>query len=397
LFNLNYVGMIKWLLSFVLIIFLSISALAQSGPDTLVKDESIDCEIVAQYSTSWIMYFYAVGEYDSASIVLDNWEAMCGLSEPVIRTRILFAIRNNMFSEDLYDSTIVDDMLNYMMRMDTSKPAGLYRNYREYFGYVSLRGDYDKFTQRVANELLERIFYDPAELLFTELYANVLPDAAKAIQKDTTYTNTSLRTYYYQRVDKYLKLPDVHFGFYTGIWIPFDNASLLGNHPLIGCQIGLRSQKMIYNLSFDVKFLKSKNEYTFLREGYTETTSTFAGIYFGADIEREVITFRKNKINLLGGIGYDGFDAVKVNTEDDNPDNDVSHMISSLNTNFGLGFRHFLKNKTYIGLQGKYNFVNYSNPGGTNFAGNCLTISLSIGGFSNEKKSYYLNELRYIE
>jgi len=389
--------MIMRLLSFVLIVLLSLSALAQSDSDTVAVDETYDCDTVARYSGSWIMYFYAIGQYDSASIVLDNWEATCGPSEPIIRTRILFAIRNNTFSEDMYDSTIVDDMLNYMMRMDTSKPAGLYSNYREYFGYVPLRGDYDKFTLSVANELLERVFYDPAELLFAELYANVLPDAAKAIQKDTTYTNTSLRDYYYDRVNKYLKQPDVHFGFYTGIWIPFDNASLLGNHPLIGFQIGLRSQKMIYNLSMDFRFLKSKNEYTILRDGYTETTDVFAGIYFGADVEREVFTFRKNKISLLGGIGYDGFDSVKVNTEDDNPDNDESHMISSMNTNFGLGYRHFFESKTYLGLQGKYNFVNYSNTGGTNFAGNCLTISISLGGFINEKKSYYLNELRYIE
>jgi len=389
--------MFKLLRGIFLCFVLSQAAVAQGNQDIIVKGESDDCEIVAKHTTSWIMYFYSIKEYDSASMVLDNWEALCGTSEPIIRTRILFAIRNNTFSEDLYDSTIVDDMLNYMIRMDTSRPSGMYNNYKAYFGYVPLRGDYDKFTQSVASELLERIFYDPAELLFAELYANVLPDAAKTLQKDTTYLNTSLRGYYYKRVDKYLKQPEVHIGFYTGMWIPFENAAWLGNHPLIGFQIGLRSRKMIYNLSLDLKFLKSKNEYTILRDGYTETTSTYAGIYFGADIEREVFNFGKNTINLLGGIGYDGFDSVKVNTEDDNPDNDKSHMISSMNTNFGLGYRHIFKNKNYIGLQGKYHFVNYDNAGGTNFAGNCVTISVSLGGFVNEKKSYNLNELRYGE
>jgi len=86
-----------------------------------------------------------------------------------------------------------------------------------------------------------------------------------------------------------------------------------------------------------------------------------------------------------------------VNTADDNPDNDKSHLISSLNTNFGLGYRYFYKNGEYIGLQGKYNIVNFSNPGGTNFSGNTLTISLIVGGFFNEKKSNALNQLRYIE
>lgn len=389
--------MIKRLTISILIILFSISAFAQSDADTLIEDETIDCETIAQISTSWIMYFYAIEEYDSAAIVLDNWQDACGLSEPILRTRILFAIRNNAYSEEMYDSTIVDFVLNYMMRIDTTSPADLYTDYQDYFGYVPFRSEYDYFTQSIADELLQHVFYNPAELLFSEFYANVLPDPVKAIQRDTTYTNTALRSYYYQRVDKYLKQPDYHLSLYSGIWIPYGNASLLGNHPILGVQFGISAKKMTYNLSFDLKFIKSKNEYAVLRNGNMDTTTNFSGLYIGADLEREIFTFGKNKISLLGGIGYDGFDAVKVDTEDNDPDNDVSHMISSLNTNFGLGYRHFFAHKTYVGLQGKYNIVNYSNQGGTNFSGNCLTISLSVGGFFNEKKSYYLKELRYIE
>jgi len=389
--------MIKRLLMSVLVILLSIASIAQSDTDSLINDETIDCEFIAQNSSSWIMYFYSIEEYDSAGIVLDNWQEACGLTEPILRTRILLAIRNNTYSEELYDSTIVDFLFNYMMRIDTTSPADLYSEYQDYFGNIPFRSDYDYFTQSIADELLQQVFYNPSELLFSEFYSNVLPDPVKAIQLDTTYKNTALRSYYYQRVDKYLKQPDYHISLYSGIWIPFENAALLGNHPVIGGQIGIRAKKMTYNLSFDFKFIKSKNEYTFLRNGNIDTTTNFSGLYLGADLEREIFTFRKNKISLLGGIGYDGFDAIKVDTEDNDPNNDVSQMIGSLNTNFGLGYRHFFKNKTYIGLQGKYNIVNYSNQGGTNFSGNCLTISVSVGGFFNEKKSYYLNELRYIE
>jgi len=388
--------MFKRLIISTFIVVSTFFVMAQSYPDTLSYGETPDCETIANDATNLIMYFYTIQDYDSVEIVLNNWEATCGISEPIIRTRILFAILENSFSEVLYDSTIVDDVLNYTFRMDTAN-VKLYDNYKGYFGFVPIRGEYDYFTQSIADTLLQRTFYNPMELLFSELYSNVISDAVKEIQRDTIYSNTEFRSYYYRRVDKYRYKADFNLNFLTGIWIPFSNASLLGNHPLLGCQLGMHKQKMTYNLTLAFKFLKSKNEYTIMRDGNIETTDTFFGGYIGADIERELFKFGKNEFDLLAGIGFDGFQSINVNTEDDDPNNDVGHSIHSLNTNFGLGYRHFLSKRTYLGLQGKYNIVNYVNSGGTNLTGDNLTISLVLGGFFNDRKYYELKELRYIE
>lgn len=370
---------------------------SQSKPDTLIIEESPYCETIAYNSTNLIMYFYTIQDYDSAEIVLNNWQSTCGISEPILRTRILFAILQNNFSEALYDSTIVDYVLNYMKRMDTTTTVDLYNDYQYYFGFVPIRENYDYFTQCIADTLLQRIFYDPLELLFSEFYANVLIDPVKEIQFDTIYNNTEFRSYYYQRVDKYKHSADANINIFTGAWIPYGNAALLGNHPVFGFQVGAHTQKITYNITLAFRLFKSKNEYTIFREGNIETTDKFFGGYFGVDIEREIFKWRKNEFEIIGGVGFDGFTSVLVNTEDDNPDNDVGHNISSVNTNFGLGYRHYISNNTYIGLQGKYNFVNYKNVGGTNLSGDSITISLFWGGFFNAQKKYDLNELRYIE
>jgi hypothetical protein len=299
--------------------------------------------------------------------------------------------------ESLYDSTIVDYVLNYMRRMDTTTTVDMYYSYQYYFGFVPIREEYDYFTQCIADTLLQRVFYHPMELLFSEFYANVLIDPVKEIQLDTIYNNTEFRSYYYQRVDKWTQKTDLNLNLFTGIWIPFGNASLLGNHPLLGFQVGAHKQKMTYNMTLAFRLFKSKNEYTILRDGNIEETDRFIGGYVGLDIEREIFKFRKNEFEILAGVGYDGFQSVLVNTEDDDPDNDTGHSINSVNTNFGLGYRHYGKNRSYIGLQGKYNFVNYVNTGGTNLSGDNITISLFFGGFSNDKKDYELNELRYIK
>jgi hypothetical protein len=389
--------MIKRLIICTFLIVSVARAASQNIPDTLISVDSTGCEYITNNSTNLIMYFYTIQDFDSARIILDYWQTTCGISEPIVRTRILFSILENNFSETLYDSTIVDYVLNYMTRMDTTTNEDLYNDYKEYFGFVPIRGEYDYFTQCIADTLLQRIFYNPMELFYSECYANVLPDAVKEIQLDTIYNKTEFRSYYDQRVDKWKQKADLNLNFFTGIWIPTGNAALLGNHPVLGCQLGAHSQKMTYNLTLAFKLGKSKNEYTIVRDGNTETTDNFFGGYIGADIEREILKLRKNEFSILAGIGYDGFESVLTNTEDDNPDNDVGHSISSINTNFGLGYRHYLSNKSYIGLQGKYNFVNYANIGGTNLSGDIITISLFIGGFINEAKYYELNELRYVE
>jgi hypothetical protein len=380
--------------------FLVLQALfawSQNDSDTLNHDKAFNCEDIASVSTHFIMKYYNNHDFDSARIVLTDWENASGISEPVIRTKILFAIRENTFSELIYDSTIVDFVLNYINRMEASNPDAFYEDYKPYFGCVPIRGEYDYFTQCIADTLLQMVFDDPLELLFSEFYANVLADPIKEIQKDTNYKYTNLKSYYYNAVDKYRYKPDVHLNLYSGIWIPTGNAALLGNHPFIGVQGGIRSKKMTYNLSLAFKFINSANDYYILKDGIVDTTDYFFGGYVGLDIEREILKSKKHEFDLLAGIGYDGFDSIKTNTEDDNPDNDKGHPINSVNVNFGLGYRYFYAKKRYVGLKGNYNVVNYNNDGGTNLLGDCITISLSIGGFGNTGKDYYLDELRYSE
>ena len=62
-----------------------------------------------------------------------------------------------------------------------------------------------------------------------------------------------------------------------------------------------------------------------------------------------------------------------------------------------MGYRYFYNKRSYIGLQAKYNIVNYTNKGGTNLMGDCLTITISVGGLANAAKENCLYELRYTE
>jgi hypothetical protein len=389
--------MVKKLTVCMLFVFIAYQSWSQSEADSIHTNDEVTCEDIAYNSTYLIMKYYYNQDYDSALLVLNDWQSECGASEPIYRIRILLAINDHAFDETIYDSSMVDYVLNYLKRIEAKDPEELYKNYQYYFGYVPIRGDYDYFTQNLADTLLKREFDTPLELFFCQLYANIVSEPLKEIQKDTIYQNTNFRSYYLNEVHKYLSKPDFHLGFFSGIWIPTGNASVLGVHPQIGFQAGIKIQKMTYNLTLSFKFINTPEDYLILREGDIDTTRYFFGGYIGADIERELLKGKKHELSLLAGAGYDGFDAINKNVEDDDPNNDVGHSINSFNANFGLGYRYFYKTKKYIGVQAKYNFVNYNNQGGTNLLGDCYTFSITLGGLSNPDKYYNLDELRYSE
>lgn len=385
--------MAKSLFIFYFFVFTTASALAQNPPDSLSESAETDCGYVAWRATSLIMKYYQAHNPDSTLQVLNDWQTTCGPGEPITRTRILLAISDHAFDENIYDSTIVNDILNYMQRMESKSPAKLYQDYPAYFGFVPIRDAYDYFTQSLADSLLSREFDSPLELLFCQFYANIVTNPLKEIKNNPLYDNTVLKSVYMGEVQKILEKPDYNLNFLAGIWIPTGHASILGKHPEIGLQAGAKYHKMMYNLTLSIKFIDTPGYYTVLKDGAKDSTTYFLGGYLGLNIERELLKFKKNEFGLLWGVGYDGFETLR--TDLNTSESTTGKTIKSLNMNFGLGYRYFYKPGKYIGFQAKYNILNYNNHGGTNLIGDCLTFSITMGALSNPDKENELYQLRY--
>ena len=113
----------------------------------------------------------------------------------------------------------------------------------------------------------------------------------------------------------------------------------------------------------------------------------------GFDFGYELFSIKKNNFDLIGGIAFDGFDA--LSSDNSNSNNNISKSINSLNLNIGLGYKHFLNSWNYLGFDFKYNFVNYDNKNGTDLAGNTITINLIYGFMGNRYKDNILRQLDY--
>jgi hypothetical protein len=378
-------------------IMIGFSSFAQLNLDQLMTPRTLSCDDIARNSTELIMTYYYHHRYDSVDMVLDDWEAKCGTNEPIQRTRILNAVTQKRFSETIYDSTMIDYIINFINRSELIGLNDENLVNPNDLGYVPLNGDFDVFTQKTAFDLLSLQKEYSIEELFCKFYAGIIDDLLKEIQNNSVFTKTNLYRYYYQAVASYLEMPDFHAAVSTGIWIPQGQACWIGNHPMVGFQIGKNYKKIILHYTMNFKFSESKNPYLISRNGIIDTCTRFFGGYMGIDMDRKLLEFNKNRLDLSVGIGYDGFDAVYVDLTDQKTNNDEQFTLASLNLNVGFGYTYYFSNKEYITLQGKYNFVNYNNPGGTDLSGNVINVSVFVGGLFNPIKYHALRILRLVE
>jgi len=386
--------MIRYTILILLLAMMKIG-FSQADIDLIMTEKAPNCEDIAYNCTRLIVEYYNASKMDSVEAILSYWEDKCGLSEPIIRLKILLSIRDDHFTESIYDTTVVYFAIRFSDRFGIKNPMETYNYYKIYYSYVQIDGSYDKLTRKIAGELLDKQSEPSLEFLFCKLYSGDPDFFFAEIQAKDKYNGTMLQEYYFSLVNRYLKLPESHISLFSGIWVPFDNANTLGVHPVLGLEGGLRYRKFNFNLSMYLKFIKTANEYTVMVEDSATVTDYFLGGYVGLNVDREIFKFNNHEFDLIVGIGYDGFSAINNSTSDENPNNDEGKSINSLNINTGLGYRYNFKSHTYIGLRGNYNFVNYINTGGTNLTGNTMTIVLVVGGFGNQKKQTNLETLKF--
>ena len=165
--------------------------------------------------------------------------------------------------------------------------------------------------------------------------------------------------------------------FIAGTWMPAKDLKLLGNHPAIGISFGGRAARDELDFTLQFRFINSKNSYNVLRQGTLYSQDGYFGGYIGLDYARYLIHKTSYELGIIGGIGYDGFDITK--SSDDNNDYLKPLSINSLNLNTGLRFNYFFTSHGFIGLQSRYNFINYANKGGTSLSGNAISVDVLIG------------------
>jgi hypothetical protein len=383
---------------FKILIFLFIVSNAYGQVDDierLMTRRYLSCQDIRYNAQFLIPEFYSKGSKDTLNAIIDYWEKHCGLSEEIIRCRILFAIDKGEFNENIYDSNILNFLISYK-----NSSSALINNYGKMYIHYNWRyynnqpDTLKSFTKHLAKELLERNEIKPIEKFYLRFYSEDFDGTFAMLQTDD-FKGTLIQELYFNKIKKHKRQIIGHGDFLLGVWIPQDNLEIVGTHPFFGFRGGLKYKRLIADATLGFKFGKSPNIYQVYENDSLWDTDHFFGGYVGLDLGLEMFRIKNSSFDLIGGIAFDGFDVLKV--DDSNSNKDISKSINSLNLNIGLGYKYNINQWNYIGVDFKYNFVDYKNKMGTDLSGNSLTINLIYGFYSNRYNVNRLKGLDYIE
>ncbi len=375
--------MLKIIVKTFAIIIISTSAFGQiDSIENMMTRRKLSCMDIYYNASYLIPQFYNKGAIDSAQAIINYWEKECWPSELTLRCKILVAIRNKSFTEDIYDSTIINTLFFYKQSRSTTDLYEYYEN------------DLDTFTIATSKQLLDNENITEIEKFFLRIYSNDFENTFGMLQ-GKNFNGTKIQEYYFREIKRYKNQVSLHIDILTGAWVPLDNLQIVGSHPYLGMRMGIKYRRLFADVSLGFMFIKSPNIYRVYKNDSLWNTDHFFGGYFGLDLGSGLLSIKSHHLDLIGGVAYDGFDALKVDYP--GTDDDLSKTINSLNLNIGLGYKYYLSPYHYLGIDGKYNFVDFNNPEGTDLTGNVVSINLIYGGFGKKYDPIRLKELDYIK
>jgi hypothetical protein len=304
--------------------------------------------------------------FDSLQTALSIWKTSCGDIPEVQATALLLSIEKSTFSEKRMDSSTIDLLVNYSHAFSHRNMSNTPEGERSFYA----------FSSAWARLILRERHLDQNEKFICQVFAGEIDNPVKEIRNNTT-TYPAFVDILQENERSQRNGFRTNYAFLGGIWIPMGDLALLGNHPSFGFQLGARDNSNQLDITLQFRFSNSSTYYTIKRNNSYYDLNNYFGGYIGLDYTYYLVNKLNFDLGVLGGIGYDGFD---ISSSDYNYDEMKPLSIGSFNANGGFKLNYYLSTSLYIGLQARYNFINYVNHGGTSMNGDAFSIDLIIGG-----------------
>lgn len=252
--------------------------------------EEISCYGATVLSQQFIPYFMFNDEPDSLLWTLDWWEQNCGSAEPIRRMRILSAVWDGAFSEDLYDSRLIDDLSwRYAPeRLDAQKRGGSVRpSYGSVASSVDFTGDpiaFDDFTADVADQLLPHQAPGTPEEFFCLFYSG-RTDEAWALLRGPDLEGTELYERYHATLEE-LVPPGYrdYWGVSWGYRRALGDLAALGHQQTLGLFVGRSAHRWFVEGGLAVRLGRADEPYYVRENDFYGFSDRYGGVSVRADV-----------------------------------------------------------------------------------------------------------------
>lgn len=381
-------------LLFLLSLLFSFNAFSQNQDSTINQSPKVDYSYISSNCALLYQTYIEENKLDSASLIINYWESQLGESEPIFRAKVLLSLKEKGYLEDnLQTESSLNYINNYIDRVDIERTSNyiVYDDNKPYFGYIPISKEYDSFTKLKAIELKDKFKKKSLEYTICEFYGNN-PDSLFVRLQDDSLKNKKLGKEYSKMLKRYLNEPYFVTNFSLGAWIPTGmSMKNFGIHPDLGFLFGVQINKMTYGLDMHMRFVDTPNSYLARRNKEDvdpEKTKRFFCTYIGFDVKRSLIKEKKVELKAMCGLGLDFLEVFPS----DNDEEYNGTRITSYNFNFGLGGIYKF-NDLNLGVEAKYNIVDYTLGHHLDFKGNYFSLSLIVGGIFKTNDQNFLDGL----
>lgn len=370
---------VRRLLICILFTIISLTVKSQDANAYRIFSDSLkDCRELQYQSMQLIPLYYENRNFDTAYALLNNWSGKCPLDETIFRSRVLFAIDNGTFSDTLYKNENFSYFLDVYKELANDSAGSSLYYYPDYVEEIELLTWYKTFTDTIAARCLTYSDLSPDERFFASYYMHP-SDSVYLLLKGKEYGNSMIKKLVTAPLYGEVPKTQAHYSMSAGMWLPNQHLEMLGMHPFIGGQLGLKHERYLADLSLDLRFGESPKVYQVVVDGDLHDTQNFFELSARLDFGYEMFRLWNTELLFLGGIGYDHINAYYEANDPDDETDDVNKYLHSFNLNIGGSYRIYLRNSHYLAFTGKYHRLNFRNKGGTDLKGNAATLSLEYG------------------
>ena len=358
------------------------------------QDISVNCAEKAENYSIEVAKAMLDSDDETLAELLFAWQQECGFTEPVFRARVLQLIAAGRFPDMLEDVPMLEQAIAFEIRYrliaekSPAERADYFAFHQEYFGYVPINEDFDRQTMRQAARLMNRVSPGTIQYHILEMYAGE-PENFFAALRDGEFEETQLAAEYRNRRDELLKLPEFNIGIRAGMWFPMDDLDILGSHPSLGVNVGLKKGSNYFDAVFDFRFGKSAYPVSVVLQDTLVKTSNFQGGFLGMEWSRVLVQGSDYNLEIFAGLGYDIIELVEDGQDPGRK------TFGSLSFSFGPAYRHIFSNRTWLSVRPAFSFLDHNNPGGSSFGGNAWSFTIAFGYADNPRKSEGLKRLGY--
>lgn len=351
--------------AFAAFLILSSSLTVAQGLDTLKFEnsrEDLPCSEMAKVSAAALPSLRYTDLNDIRSVVAD-WERSCGVSEPLLRVKILAQIQRGLRCEGLVQKFIPEYYSEFRLRVGDYVPLDIYDFDPERYGFVPFESPLDTWTEEWALSLIDKLPYGTDEFLACALFTGNVDRFDELLSSGDFNETLTWRMMDERSKDRWDPL--FGGGLHMGYWQPVGPlTSAFGGTIELGGSLGSlinRTSGVRVEATLKLRPMVNRDGLYILVGNRFENTRARACFSIGGQVIKSIPLKRGFFIDAGAGVEYISLSTDLTKVQASPGDEESTYSVNTYNVFSKMAIMKALPNNSRLGVYVTTNYAPFNN------------------------------------